>query len=115
MTQTCFRTGHIARFFNYTNIALIPKVPLDELVTKYSPIGFCNFVYKILSKTLANRLKPFMNNIISQQQSAFIQKRSISNNILLANEAIYEVNHHDKVDGITATKLDMFKAYDKLE
>ncbi|XP_026429856.1 uncharacterized protein LOC113326320 [Papaver somniferum] len=115
MTQTCFRTGHIAKVFNHTNIALIPKVPLAELVSQYKPLGLCNFIYKILSKTLANRLKPFMNNIISQNQSAFIPKRSISDNILLANEAIYSVNHNDKVEGTASIKLDMSKAYDKLE
>ncbi|XP_026415816.1 uncharacterized protein LOC113311183 [Papaver somniferum] len=91
------------------------RVPLAELVSQYRPTGLCNFIYKILSKTLANRLKPFMNNIISKNQSAFIPKRSISDNILLANEAIYAVNHNDKVEGIAAIKLDMYKAYDKLE
>ncbi|XP_026436391.1 uncharacterized protein LOC113334262 [Papaver somniferum] len=115
MTQTCFRTGNITKVFDHTNITLIPKVPLAELVTQCRPIGLCNFIYKILSKTLANRLKPFMNNIISQNQSAFIPKRSISDNILLSNEAIYAVNHNDKVEGITDIKLDMSKAYDKLE
>ncbi|XP_026396593.1 uncharacterized protein LOC113291255 [Papaver somniferum] len=115
MTQTFFRTGNIAKVFNHTNIALISKVPLAELVTQYRPIGLCNFIYKILSKILDNRLKPFINNIISQNQSAFIPKRSISDNILLANEAIYAVNHNDKVEGITAIKLDMSKAHDNLE
>ncbi|XP_026410193.1 uncharacterized protein LOC113305353 [Papaver somniferum] len=115
MTQTCFRTGHTAKVFNHTNIALIPKVPLAKLVIQYRPIGLRNLIYKILSKTLANRLKPFMNNIISQNQSAFIPKRSISDNIILANEAIYSVNHNDKVEGTAAIKLDVSKAYDKLE
>ncbi|XP_026383344.1 uncharacterized protein LOC113278817 [Papaver somniferum] len=114
MTQTCFRTRHIAKVFNHTNIALIPKVPLAELVNQYRRIGLCNFIYKILSKTLANRIKPFMNNIISHQ-SSFIPKRIISDNIILANEAIYSVNHNDKVEGTAAIKLDMSKAYDKLE
>ncbi|XP_026452163.1 uncharacterized protein LOC113352568 [Papaver somniferum] len=83
--------------------------------------------YKLKAKLLSTKkglrdwnkssfdLKPFMNNIISQNQSAFIPKRSISNNILLANEAIYVVNHNDKVEGIAAIKLDMSKAYDKIE
>ncbi|XP_026428504.1 uncharacterized protein LOC113324400 [Papaver somniferum] len=115
MTQTCFRIEHIAKVFNHTNIAIIPKVPLAELVTQYRPIGLCNFIYKILSKNLANRLEPFMNNIISQNKIAFIPKRSISDNILLANEAIYAVNHNDKVEGIVAVKLYMSKDYDKLE
>ncbi|XP_026431423.1 uncharacterized protein LOC113328559 [Papaver somniferum] len=91
MTQTCFRTGHIAKVFNHTNIALIPKVPLEELV------------------------KTLYEQYISQNQSAFIPKRSISDNILLANEDIYSVNHNDKVEGTATIKLDMSKAYDKLE
>ncbi|XP_026451440.1 uncharacterized protein LOC113351717 [Papaver somniferum] len=115
MTQTFFRTGRIAKVFNHTNIVLIPKVPLADMVSQYRPIGLCNFIYKIISKTLANRLKPFMNNIISQNQSAFIPKRIISDNILLANEAIYSVNHNEKVESTAAIKLDMSKAYDKLE
>ncbi|XP_026417071.1 uncharacterized protein LOC113312538 [Papaver somniferum] len=115
MTQTCFRSGNVAKSFNHTNITLIPKVSLAELVSQYRPIGLCNFIYKIVSKTLDNRLNPFMNHIISQNQSAFVPKRSIFDNILLANEAIYAVNRHKKDIGIAAIKLDMSKAYDKLE
>ncbi|XP_026446206.1 uncharacterized protein LOC113346871 [Papaver somniferum] len=115
MTQTCFRTGHLTKVFNTTNIALIPTVPLAELVSQYRPIILCNFIYKILSKTLSNRLKPLMDNIISQNQSAFVPKRCISDNILIANEVVYVVNHHKKKKGIVVIKLDMSKAYDKLE
>ncbi|XP_026416530.1 uncharacterized protein LOC113311963 [Papaver somniferum] len=57
--------------------------------------------------------------VIDMTQTCFrtwhIAKRSISSNILLANEAIYVFNHNDKVEGIAAIKLDMSKAYDKLE
>ncbi|XP_026411034.1 uncharacterized protein LOC113306297 [Papaver somniferum] len=53
-----------------------------------------------------------MDNIISQNQSAFVPKRSIYDDILLANEAVYAVNHHKKKEGIIAIKLDMSKAYD---
>ncbi|XP_026411119.1 uncharacterized protein LOC113306390 [Papaver somniferum] len=92
----------------------MPLTP-EEIKNVVFQMGGKRLLDQMVLLTLDNRLKPFMNNIISQNQSAFIPKRSISDNILLANEAIYVVNHNDKVEGIAAIKLDMSKAYDKLE
>lgn len=44
---------------NETNIVIIPKVDKPEWVTQFRPIGLCNFIYKIISKVLVNRLKGF--------------------------------------------------------
>ena len=42
--------------------------------------------YKCIAKFLANRLKLIMPDIIDQNQSVFVKGRSISDNILLAQE-----------------------------
>ena len=73
-------------------------------------------IYKIISKVLANRLKPMLHSIISKTQSAFIVDRLITNNILIAFESL----HHMKTNctgkkGFMAMKLDMCKAYDRVE
>lgn len=69
-----------------------------------------------MSKVLANRLKCILGDLISQNQSAFIPGRIISDNTILA----YELTHHMKRKkrggtNYMALKLDMSKAYDRVE
>lgn len=69
-----------------------------------------------MSKVLANRLKRIILDIISKTQSTFIPGHLISNNIIVAYEALHSIKSRQK--GQTenmAIKLDISKAYDKLE
>ncbi|XP_021834215.1 uncharacterized protein LOC110774005 [Prunus avium] len=102
--------------FNHTNIAIIPKVRDPELPSQYRPISLCNNAYKILSKILANRLKVVLPHLISHQQNAFIPGRQIQDNILVAHEVFHylRLKRRGKV-GELGLKLDMEKAYDRVE
>jgi hypothetical protein len=77
---------------NSTFIALILKVKNPSKVSYNRPISLCNVLYKLIAKVLVNRLKKIWFFIISQNQSAFIPGKLITNDILVAYEALYNMN-----------------------
>ena len=82
----------------------------------YRPISLCNVNYKIISKVLANRLKKLLPEIIDESQSAFVKGRMIFDNIMVAHETVHSMQKKRKGKiGYMASKLDMTKAYDKVE
>ncbi|XP_012837869.1 PREDICTED: uncharacterized protein LOC105958402 [Erythranthe guttata] len=62
------------------------EVKTPEKISEYKPISLCNVIYKFGSKTIANRIKPFLQNIVSPTQLAFVPKRLITDNVLVAYE-----------------------------
>lgn len=76
-TSHSLETATFLPAMNRTFLTLIPKQPSPKTAAHFRPIGLCNFSYKILAKVLANRLKPLMPSLISENQSAFVSGRQI--------------------------------------
>ncbi|XP_031097121.1 uncharacterized protein LOC116001379 [Ipomoea triloba] len=112
----CLHTCSFPADLNDTNVVLIPKKNIPESVADLKPIALCNVVYKVIAKMLANRMKHLLSGIISESQSAFIPGRLITDNILVAAEVGHFLNRKQcGVVGWGALKLDMAKAYDRME
>ena len=109
-------TGTIPKAINHTFLTLIPKIQSPRKITDFRPISLSNVLYKLIAKVLANRLKPRLPQLISETQSAFMSERLITNNILVAHETLHHLKskRFGKI-GFMALKLDMRKAYDKVE
>ncbi|XP_033134838.1 uncharacterized protein LOC117127923 [Brassica rapa] len=85
-------------------------------MTEFRPISLCNVSYKIISKIMCKRLKKFLPKLISETQSAFVARRLISDNILVAQEIFHAMRTNPICKSkFVAIKTDMNKAYDRME
>ncbi|KAL3519963.1 hypothetical protein ACH5RR_018112 [Cinchona calisaya] len=82
-----FHLGQLLTAINHTFISLIPKIPNPSLVSHYRPISLCNTLYK-----------------------------QILDNVMIAHDYLHFLNgKHKGNNRLMAIKLDMSKAYDKIE
>ncbi|XP_028055291.1 uncharacterized protein LOC114259471 [Camellia sinensis] len=93
-------------------ITLIPKKDCPESLADYCPISLIGFLYKVLSKMLANRVKKVIPKVVSNVQSAFLKGRNVLDGVLIANEVVdlWKKKHEKGV----ILKIDFKKAYDSV-
>ena len=112
----CLNNCHIPPDLNHTFVMLIPKVKCLELIYEFRPISLCNVIYKVMSKVLANRLNKLLPLLVLENQSAFQEGKMITDNILMAFETLHYMKHHQlRKTSFMALKLDMSKAYNRVE
>jgi hypothetical protein len=100
---------------NKTYLVLIPKKMQPTIPQDFRPISLCNVAYKLISKTLAERLKPHLPHNIDASQSAFVKDRHISTNIIITQEIIHSFSLRSWTDTAFLLKIDLAKAFDRLK
>lgn len=111
MTTNQFLIG-----LNHTFIDLIPKKNLAITVADFHPISLCNFIYKLISDVITNMLKLILLFLISETPSAFIPRRQIFYNLLIAYKLVHFLKRRNiRKWGYMSIKLDMSKIYDRVE
>ncbi|XP_015160335.1 uncharacterized protein [Solanum tuberosum] len=113
VTQAFFCGQMIPKYFFHSCIVLLPKVKNPNKLSEFRPISLSNFTSKIISKLVSSRLGPILPSLVSLNQSGFIKGRSISENIMLAQEIIHQIKKPN-IGSNVIIKLDMAKAYDRV-
>ena len=113
--KTFFCEGKLLKQINHTLITLIPKVDNPSSLVHFRPISLCNTLYKIITKIMVNRMRPIIERIVDPVQGAFVPKRSIYDNILLAHEIMNKFHNMKGKKSWVAIKPDIEKVYDPVE
>ncbi|XP_019261368.1 PREDICTED: uncharacterized protein LOC109239280 [Nicotiana attenuata] len=109
-----FFCGHpMPKFMTQACLVLLPKVEFPNNLSEFRPISLSNFLNKIISKILCSRIAPILPRIITPNQTGFVKGRSISENIMLAQEIVQGIKKPN-VGANVVIKLDMEKAYDRV-
>ena len=97
---------------NNALMILLPKSPAAASPSEFRPISLIHSFGKLFTKLLATRLQPFMHELISPCQNAFIRGRSIHDNFMYVQGMIKSLKQ--KKTPALLMKLDISKAFDSV-
>ena len=112
MVMQCFEQKRLHSSARMGILNLIPKANKDtRLVKNLRPITLLNTDYKIIEKTIANKMLPSLEHIIHKDQRGFMKNRRISVNI----RKMLDIIHCAEKDDLEAVvlSLDFVKCFDK--
>jgi hypothetical protein len=115
LVRQAFASGTFDPSITETMVVLIQKGDNPSSFKDFRPISLCNVVYKLISKVLVNRLRPILSRIVSPLQSSFIPGRSTKDNAIVLQEMIHHLRKKKSKKGDLILKLDLEKAYDRLD
>jgi hypothetical protein len=105
--------GRIIGTLNSTFLTLIPKENNPSTFGDYRTIALCNLCYKLITKIIANRIKPILSRTLSGEQLGFLKGRQILDAIGTTQECLHNIKA--KKSKALILKLDLKKAFDCID
>ena len=113
MISEAYRNKQLPPNMGESYIKLLPKKKTDRTQTKnYRPISLLNTDYKILTKVIANKIKPYLKDLVHPDQQCSIKDRNINNHNHFIRDLIYYAK--DKNIAASILALDQEKAFDRV-
>ncbi|XP_074298633.1 uncharacterized protein LOC141629551 [Silene latifolia] len=109
-----FKTGSLPKQANTTLVSLIPKKPFSQSVKDFRPISCCSTIYKTISKILIARLQRILPTIVGHEQAAFVQGRSLFENVMLT-QGLHKGYGRKNFTSRCMLKVDISNAFDTLQ
>ncbi|XP_059315388.1 uncharacterized protein LOC132065996 [Lycium ferocissimum] len=113
VVKAFFEGQTLPKSITHTNLVLLPKKNVVESFSDMRPISLSNFINKVISRVVHDRLDKLPTRVISPNQSGFVKGRNIIENVLLTQEIVTDIRKRGKPANVII-KLDMTKAYDRV-
>jgi len=113
LVQNIFNVGTLCNSQRKGLITLLYKQGEREAIENWRPITLLNLDYKIIAKTLANRLKEILPGLIHSDQKGFVSGRKIDQGVRMIQDII--TLHEEENRGGAIIFLDQKKAFDRVE
>jgi exonuclease III len=111
--ENSFANNRLPPSLNTSYITLIPKGDADKTQMKnYRPISLLNTDYKVLTKSLTNRLKRYMATLVHEDQQASVPDRNIQKHTHFIRDIISYTHERNSYSSILS--LDQEKAFDRV-
>lgn len=114
MVRDFFSCRELPKFITTTNLVLLPKKKEVVTYSDMRPISLSNFINKVFSRVVHERVVNLLPTLISYEQAGFVKGRSIIENVILTQEIINDIRLRTREGPNVVIKLDMNKAYDRL-
>ena len=80
----------------YTKITCIPKGDKPKrLLSNWRPISLLNVIYKLASACIPERLKRLLHYLINEDQTGFMSRRYIGDNIRILYDLLHYTETHN--------------------
>jgi hypothetical protein len=109
-TRSC---GKVIISVNSNFLTLIPKVNNPFTFGDYKPIALRNLCYKLITKIIANRIKPILLRTLSGKQLGFLKGRQIMDSIGSTKEFFHSIKM--KKSKAIILKLDLIKYFNCID
>jgi hypothetical protein len=108
-----FELGVMPDAFRTASIRLIPKKGDVAQIKNWRPISLLSNFYKIISRTINNRLKKVTDRVLSRSQKGFNKSRQIQEVIINSMETMDYCKRHN-IKGAMVS-VDVSKAFDSVD
>lgn len=96
-------------------LVLIPIEERPSSIRNFRPVSLCNVTVKVISRMIVDRLKAMLCEVISHNQASFVPGRQSCGNFIICQEVAHSLKYIKAKHGGMILKLDLEKAYDRLE
>ena len=109
----CYKKGKLSYSLRQSIITCLPKGNKDRQCLKnWRPISLLCVIYKMASAVITERMKPYLEKIISRNQTGFLKGRYIGESTRLIYDIMY-YTETNKLPGLLV-QIDFAKAFDSL-